>query len=178
MASARGKAKRRRHSRRTKRATGLSYRAFAKIVGVDEKAVRKGVTSGRLEGCVGRSNGRPYIMDPDLARQKWAAGATKPAPNGSGAPTLTQVQIRVAEERAAALRLSNEQRSGRLIFAEEARREAFECARAVRDGLLNLPDRLAGELAAESDARRVHARLDDELRKALETMAEVLAHGE
>jgi hypothetical protein len=41
----------------------------------------------------------------------------------------------------------------------------------VRDNLLNIPDRLAATLAAESDADRVHLMLSGEIRKALDELA-------
>ena len=40
----------------------------------------------------------------------------------------------------------------------------------LRDSLLNIPDRLAGMLAAESDAQKIHAMLATEIRQALEEL--------
>jgi hypothetical protein len=44
---------------------------------------------------------------------------------------------------------------------------AFNRYRTFRDGMLNIPDRLAAVLAAETDARRTHELLSAEIRKAL-----------
>jgi phage terminase Nu1 subunit (DNA packaging protein) len=156
----------------------VSLRAFATSVGVSHTAVQKAVDSGRLKRSIAREDGRPYIADPELAMQEWAAGAGKLRTDKPAPPSLLEAQRRVAVERAHALKLSNRQKRGRLIDAGKARREAFECARAIRDSVLNVPDRLAAELAAERDAARVHARLDAELRKALESAADILARGE
>jgi len=41
----------------------------------------------------------------------------------------------------------------------------------VRDSLLNIPDRLAATLAAETDADNVHQTLTVEIRKALDELA-------
>ncbi len=48
---------------------------------------------------------------------------------------------------------------------------AFTRGRTVRDNLLNIPDRLAATLAAETDVDRVHHLLSVEIRKALEELA-------
>ncbi len=91
---------------------------------------------------------------------------------------LAEANMRLAYQREVQLVLENEEKRGQLIDAAEARREAYRCARSVRDALLNIPDRLAAELAAESDVTRVHIRLDGEIRQALELLHEVLSHGE
>ena len=41
----------------------------------------------------------------------------------------------------------------------------------VRDGILNIPDRIAGDLAAETDQFAIHQKLTAELRKALEGLS-------
>jgi hypothetical protein len=43
-------------------------------------------------------------------------------------------------------------------------------ARLVRDAMLNIPDRVAAELAAETNQFKVHQRLTHEIRRALEDM--------
>ena len=48
---------------------------------------------------------------------------------------------------------------------------AFTKGRTARDNLLNIPDRLAATLAAESDADKVHQILTGEIRKALDELA-------
>jgi hypothetical protein len=45
---------------------------------------------------------------------------------------------------------------------------AFDCARATRDKLLTISDRLCNVLAAETDPYKVRELLDTEIRKALE----------
>jgi len=48
---------------------------------------------------------------------------------------------------------------------------AFTNGRMARDNLLNIPDRLAATLAAETDADKVHLILTGEIRKALDELA-------
>lgn len=153
----------------------LSLRAFAKRLGVDESAVRKAIVRGRLVASVGRNAKRqPVILDAAKARQEWMDNASK-VQRGPGSALLAEAQRTVAVERARGLKLANDQRLGRVIDLEKAQRQSFESARVIRDAILNLPARLAGELAAESDPARVHQRLDEELRLALDAVAKTLS---
>lgn len=60
-----------------------------------------------------------------------------------------------------------EERSGKLISRDEVTVAAFNKFRTFRDGILNIPDRVAALLAAESDPHKVHEILTTEIRKAL-----------
>lgn len=60
-----------------------------------------------------------------------------------------------------------EERTEKLVSADEVRVASFNRFRQFRDGMLNIPDRLAAVLAAESNPRQVHELLAAEIRKAL-----------
>ncbi|HMS82267.1 MAG TPA: hypothetical protein PKD12_01280 [Nitrospira sp.] len=64
---------------------------------------------------------------------------------------------------------------GTLIKAEDVDREWFELARLVRDTMLNIPARIADQLAHETDQRKVQDLLEQEIYQALET---ICANGE
>ncbi len=66
--------------------------------------------------------------------------------------------------------------AAKFVDADEIEAVAFR-ARVVRDSLLDIPDRLAAVLAAESDSRKVHALLSAEIRQALEELTGGLEHG-
>lgn len=57
-----------------------------------------------------------------------------------------------------------------LLPADEVRREAFALGRAIRDGMMGIPDRLAPLLAATMDAREAHRLLTEEIRVALRSL--------
>lgn len=161
----------------------LSLRALAKQLGVSEGAIRKAVRAGRLPSVAHDAHGRPYVTDLELAAGEWLTNRAKPGPgNGNGTHTLpgslTDAQIRVNFQREIKLELENLQKRGVLIDAARERRADIERAKTVRDSMLNLPDRLSAELAAESDAGNVHARLDEEIRKALVALADLFARGD
>jgi len=64
-------------------------------------------------------------------------------------------------------KLDFEEKSGRMVDSQDVQNEAFKIARAVRDAMLSIPDRISAELAAETDTFKVHKKLADEIRKAL-----------
>lgn len=60
---------------------------------------------------------------------------------------------------------------------EQAQRQIFECYRALRNACLEMPDRLAAELATETDMRQVREILHREI-AAVFARAEATAGGE
>ncbi len=86
-------------------------------------------------------------------------------------PALAKSQAKKEEFRAKLVELEYEERVGTLVKKSEVEKEAFRVGRLVRDAVLNVPSRLAGILAAESDQRKVHDLLEKELRQALEALA-------
>jgi hypothetical protein len=61
-------------------------------------------------------------------------------------------------------------RMGELVQAADVERQAFEDGRALRAAVLGVPDRIAPQLAAETDANRIHAVLTAELALALQAL--------
>mgnify|MGYP006273666335 CR=1 FL=1 len=86
-------------------------------------------------------------------------------------PELNESRARREHYQAEKARLEALQGRGELVPAADVKRQAFETARATRDALLGIPDRLAAQLAACSDARQVHVLLSEELRVALRGLA-------
>jgi len=86
-------------------------------------------------------------------------------------PALAASQAKKEEFRAKLVELEYEERVGALVRKSDVEKEAFRVGRLVRDAVLNVPSRLAGILAAESDQRKVHDLLEKELRQALEALA-------
>ncbi|HMU54836.1 MAG TPA: hypothetical protein PKA61_07510 [Nitrospira sp.] len=86
-------------------------------------------------------------------------------------PALAQSQRKKEEFRAKLVELEYEERVGTLVRKDEVEKEMFQIGRLVRDAVLNVPSRLAGIIAAESDQRKVHDLLERELRQALEALS-------
>ena len=165
----------------------LSARAYSISREISLVGVVKAINSGRLAKSVTKlPNGR-YQIDPDLADQEWqmntdsgkhgktrSFNAPPPALPTADEPgeTLTYAEARAQHERfkSRLAELEVATIEGKLVNADEVKRESFRAARQVRDSLLNLPDRLAAELAAETNQFKVHQRLVKEIRRALEDL--------
>lgn len=116
---------------------------------------------------------REQTLNPDVEQPLPAAGSEDiqaPAPAATG-PSLAQSRAIREVYTARLAKLEYEKAVGKVIEADAVKLQAFKIARAVRDAMLNLPDRVASELAAENDAVRVHLRLSSEIRKALEGLS-------
>lgn len=166
----------------------LSLRAYAKHRGVSLAAVQKAIKSGRIATTADGS------IDSDRADADWSAktrpGQKRRAPapaivapvvpfvepprsDPGGAGGLDYFRARAIRESylARLAKIEFEEKSAKLVSRDEVQIAAFTKARTVRDSLLNIPDRLAATLAAETDADNVHQMLTVEIRKALDELA-------
>lgn len=168
----------------------VTLTAYAKNKGVSTEAVSKAVRVGRLsKSVVFDAKSRPRVI-PELADQEWVANTDsaqqrvpvvapprpEPEPEQPVArdepKTATFQQARTLREAymARLAKLEFDEKSGLLVKAEAVKNEAFKVARIVRDNMLNIPDRVSGELANETNQFKIHQRLTAEIRRALEDM--------
>jgi hypothetical protein len=181
---------------------GISIRSYARQRDVTEGAVRKAVKSGRIpieaDGTIDPAKANdawerntspaqqrkpesvpvkpapvPTPAQPPPIRQPPQRPAEpEPGPSVAGAPNY-QISRAVRETYNAKLtRLDYEERTGKLLNAEDVAKEAFALARRVRDRLLNIPSRMASVLASETDSKTIEALLSQELRIALEELSQ------
>ena len=168
----------------------LSLRAYAKHRGVVMSAVQKAIQSGRIATT---PDGK---INSDIADAEWKANTRQQhqgRPAGARVPTRTSVASVVESERTEApigggldyfraravregylarlAKIEFEEKTAKLISRDEVQVAAFTNGRMARDNLLNIPDRLAATLAAETDADKVHLILTGEIRKALDELA-------
>lgn len=95
---------------------------------------------------------------------------------GTGAATeyaSARARREVAEASLAELRMREQ--LGELVRADHVRAETAKIAIKIREAFLNLPDRLAPVVAAESDPGAVFRLLDLEFRQILTTLADDIA---
>ncbi len=168
----------------------VNQRQFAEMKGVTAEAVRLAIRDGRLRNCLHWPEGKKKpLLDPVMAAAEWEANTRhdkrKNAKNDIRGPYIrapleTEANMslvaatRLKEEYAAKLmQLKFDRESGKVIEAEQVKKEAFKLARTVRDGLINIPDRVAAEFAGCTNAAEIHMRLTDEIRQALEALAAI-----
>ena len=168
---------------------GLSIRAYAQHRGVSHTAVGKAIKAGRIPQ---EPDG---TIDPAKADAAWERN-TLPSQNlnATAKPVETRVATtpkvstsletsratapdyqtsRAIREAYAArlIKLEFEERTAKLINAQDVDLRTFNLARRLRDRMQTLPRRLAAAFAAEQDARAIEQRLEDEIRQALEELA-------
>jgi hypothetical protein len=99
------------------------------------------------------------------------AGAVGPAgdagPLPTSGPSFNQSRAVREAYRAKTERVRYELLVGSVVRADEVRSQAFRVHRVVRDALLNIPHRIAAELAATTSVHLVHQILIRELNGAL-----------
>lgn len=86
-------------------------------------------------------------------------------------PKFIESQARREMFKAKLTELEYLEQVGKLVPAEEVDKEWFELARLVRDSMLNIPARLADQLAHETDQRKIHDLLETEIYQALEAIS-------
>jgi hypothetical protein len=156
----------------------VSIRPYAKHRGVSHTAVQKAIKQGRIRLS---PDGK---IDQEAADREWSRNSSPvnaPAkPTARAAPVSdrpgggpTYAQSRAVRELylARLAKIEFEERSGKLLSRDEVTTAAFTRARTMRDNLLNIPDRIAPMLAAESDPAVVHQILSDEIRQVLNDLS-------
>lgn len=172
-------------------------RAYAKHRGVSPEAVSKAVKLGRITTVLDDKGQRK--INPEVADREWAdntdhgrrnrqgegslkAGHSTSAPPSSSEGESPQVpaagspaslaQSRAIKEayEARIKKLDYEEKLGKLVDADKVRLAAFKTGRVVRDNILNVPNDLAGKLAAETDPKKIHFILTKALTEALEEL--------
>jgi len=92
-------------------------------------------------------------------------------PDEGGAPRLVSSYAASRAAREAYLarlaKLDFEERSGKLVDADEVRAQIFGLGRRLRDTLMGIPDRLAPVLAGLTDQAVIHRLLTDEIMTSL-----------
>jgi hypothetical protein len=84
---------------------------------------------------------------------------------------LVKTKLKNEIERGKLLEAKVKNEMGQLISAEKVRQAMFAKGRIIRDGILNVPDRVSSLLATINDASQIHEILMKELREVLEELS-------
>jgi phage terminase Nu1 subunit (DNA packaging protein) len=154
----------------------ITIAEYARWRGCTEGAVRRALRERRIVAIEGK-------IDPVAADAQWAANSRPRAPARGSEPTAPagddedgpraywRSKSRRERAEAALAEIKLAQESGALVEASDVRAAYSKKALAVREGMLQLPARLAATLAAEPDQQRCHDILDAELRRVLTNLA-------
>jgi hypothetical protein len=152
----------------------MSLRQYAKHRGVALSAVQKAIKSQRIATL---PDGR---IDSDAADAGWkrntrtyvSAVTRRPEPEEDevspfGASQYTKARAVREHYQARLAKIEYEERTGKLVSKDEVQVAAFNKFRQFRDHMLNIPDRVAAMVAAESDAAKCYEILAVEIRRSL-----------
>ena len=155
-----------------------STKELAEALGITQARISQMKSQGRFEGCFTVDRNK-IAWDKDAAVKAYKEGnplvAVSPTRKDSSAleiPSFNESRAKSEHFRAELARLDLEVKEDQLVEVSRVQREAFSAARAVRDALGNIPDRVSNQMAAESDPVVIHQTLTEEIRKALETLTD------
>ncbi len=155
----------------------ITQAAYAELRGVSRQAINNLVKRGKLvlvDGKIDLAVADALLRDRvNPARSKTAAGAAlKNGADGKGersnddSSRFYRARADREETEAELARLELARLRGEVLEREPVERGLFEAARMLRDQVLIIPKRIAGDLAMK-EAPYVEERLTSELRRAL-----------
>lgn len=184
---------------------GLSIRAYARHRGVSHTAVAKAIKAGRIsvepDGKIDPAKADAQWARNTLPSQNLNTGAAKPAAKVATPSVSTPVSTALVstrevqaplETRAAApdyqtsraireayparlAKLEFEERTGKLLNADEVKVKYFNLARLLRDRIQQIPRKVAPQIVAavvaQPDQRVVEDLLMEAIREALEELS-------
>lgn len=169
----------------------LSVKDYASHRGVSIESVYQALRAGRISSTT-EPGKRTKKIDPALADKEWDENSDPSSTIGGnalkskvskhcpveedpeeyiddidGVPKLAVSKRRKEYYNAEIARLRFEEQDGRLIDADQAKKEYFRVGRIIRESMFNIPDRIAPELASETDPHKVSVVLTTAIREAL-----------
>lgn len=157
----------------------ITQAEYARHRGVDPTTVRDAIRAGRITLIDGKVD--PVAADAQWARNTRVRVNSRQRPTDAPPPAADAQQPQetyeaarrrreLAEARLAELKLAEQQ--GDLVRVAAVRTQVAKLAAGLREGLMQIPARLAPVLAAETDAALVHDHLLAELRQVLEQVTD------
>lgn len=164
----------------------LTVTEFCKKYTVRKSTVQYAVKKKYLDASIRRELSGAILIQPETAIKEYEGfkhleWRAKNMPYDEQAAELEQLKAEATKQaktkhkkeeyQTELARLEVEEKEGKLVNIEQVRKAAFKIIRSAREQLLNVPDRLAAELAAEADEFKVHRKMTEEINKALEGLS-------
>lgn len=148
----------------------VSVNAYAKEKGIATKDMRRKLKMVGIWGRFDPVEADKRLMAAEKPRYQSDAGKIG-GEDMSAENSYAEADRRQKWAKARQEELKLQKIQGMLVFRSAVDQEIFDMIRRARDKFLNIPARLAGILAAESDQARVFEVLTRELHQALEDLA-------
>jgi hypothetical protein len=153
----------------------ISQTEWAGRQGFSKQYVNKLLKNGKIklvDGMIDEKSANAVLQnqrDPNLPIRRNGSNSYK---NQSDMhDLLVKTKLKNEIERGKLLEAKVKSEIGQLISAEKVRRAMFAKGRIIRDGILNVPDRVSSLIATISDASQIHEILMKELREVLEELS-------
>lgn len=135
---------------------------YAEYKGFSRAALYKNIDSGKLTSCIVIKKGKKYI------RVEQANAILEAQPKTDERKEPKEVVVNKAKNVFDVYKAKNEQlkyqeRIGELVEAAKVKDALFKIGRSLRDGLLNIPERLAPELSGINDMNVIRERMAEEI---------------
>jgi len=162
----------------------ITMAELATLKNVSRAAVTKKIKTGKLEGAIVNHNGRK-LVNKEEAFRLWDLQAPPSKDTTVRKQLKKEIDAKTEDEipaygeskakreyfLAELAKLDVEEKKEQLVSVDEIKKSSFAKARAMREALTNLADRLSHQLAGEDDATVIHNLLSIEHREALENLA-------
>lgn len=151
--------------------TLMTQAAWARSQGFSRQYVQKLIKTGRIQlvdGMIDTAAANHMLIqsrDHDRPERRNSS-----LPDDALSELLKKTKIKKEMECVKALEMKNKAKSGEWVSAEDVKATAFKVGREVRDGLLNIPDRIADQLAVMHDAHAIYRLLHQEIRCIIEAL--------
>ena len=164
----------------------ITMAELAMLKNVSRQAVSKKIKTGKLDGAIVNHNGKKKVNKEEAFRL-WDLQASPSkdttvkkqlkeeiySKSDDEIPNYAESKAKREHFLAELARLDVEQKKKDLIPVTDIKKSSFEMGRAIREKLTNLADRLASQIAGETDPQIIHKLLTEEHRTALEELVKV-----
>jgi hypothetical protein len=153
----------------------ISQTEWARRQGFSKQYVGKLISQGKIklvDGMIDEKSANAVLQnqrDPNLPIRR--NGSNSYENQSDMHDLLVKTKLKNEIERGKLLEAKVKTEMGQLISAEKVRQAMFAKGRIIRDGILNVPDRVSSLLATINDASQIHEILMKELREVLEELS-------
>ncbi|MDR1235942.1 MAG: hypothetical protein LBJ96_02955 [Holosporaceae bacterium] len=151
--------------------TLISQVEWARRQGFSKQYVNKLIAQGKIkltDGMIDEKSANAVLQnqrDPNLPIRR--NGSSSYESQNDMHDLLVKTKLKNEIERGKLLEAKVKSETGELISAEKVRQAMFAKGRIIRDGIMNIPDRISSLLANENDASKIHEILSKEIREVL-----------
>jgi hypothetical protein len=149
----------------------ISQAEWARRQGFSKQYVGKLISQGKIKltnGMIDERTANAVLenqRDPSLPLRRTGDGIYEQ--RNEMHDLLVKTKLKNEIERGKLLEAKVRSETGELISAEKVRQAMFAKGRIIRDGMMNIPDRISSLLANENDAAKIHEILSKEIREVL-----------